>query len=163
MGTIKIKRTSKGHARFKARVKINGDDIRKSFDTEQEAQAWIDTMEAMKPPPQPKGQRSVDYTFTNRERWEPEAFAKAFGIPVATMEYMIYYKNINGLTACGAVTRLSKHSGKLMIEKSAMLRWIEEHQLKRECEGTHQFLYTQKGNQNSCEEINENQDTDPTT
>lgn len=90
-------------------------------------------------------------------------FANTFGIPAVTMEYMLYYKNINGLAACGAVTRLSKHSGKLMIEKSAMLRWIEERQFKRECERTQQFLYTQKGNENSCEEINENQDTDQTT
>lgn len=161
MGTIRIEATSKGHDRFKARVKIRGKDIRKSFDNEQEAQAWIDTMEATKRPPRPRSPKPADYTNTDRERWEPESFAKAFGIPIVAIKYMLYYKNINGLAACGATTKLSKHSGKQIILKSPMLAWLREKNLWRECEGSCPSSYTSKSKDNSRMELYEQAESIP--
>jgi hypothetical protein len=153
MGTIKIKRTSKGKERFKARVKVQGEDIRKSFHTEQEAQAWIEHMEASKPPPRPRQPKAIHPCKRDKERCTAQAFASALGIPALTMEYMLYYRKINGLAACGAITRLSKPRGTEVIIESLMLNWLKEKNLWRECEGSGASSYNDTSEGCSCEEL----------
>lgn len=161
MGTIKIKLTSKGQQRFKARVKIGGEDIRKSFDTEQEAQSWIDFMETTKPPPLARAPKRLRPPDEDKERWNPEEFAVEFGIPIITIKYMLYYKNINGLAASGATTKQSKYSGKQIILKSPMLAWLKEKNLWRECEGSCPSSYTSKSDDHSCMELYEQVESIP--
>jgi hypothetical protein len=163
MGTIKVKRTSKGQERFKARVKVQGEDIRKSFDTEPEAQAWIEHMEASKPPPRPRKPKALHLSKTNKEHCTAQAFASALGIPALTMEYMLYYRKINGLAACGAITRLSKPRGMEVIVEPLMLNWLKEKNLWRECEDSCALSYNGSSKLSFCKELHDQSDSKSNT